>query len=100
MVDPLLIIICCKKLVGLELGSVVDDCKCFKVWNIHQTKWVGVLDGKVSRYCGNNKGCLLPFRKKKRLSKVSVQFLRVLALPDHMIQGLGWGGGQMGGGSE
>ncbi len=29
-VDPLLIRICCKKLVELELGSVVDDCKCFK----------------------------------------------------------------------
>jgi hypothetical protein len=26
-----------RRLVGLELGSVVDDCKCFKGWNIHHT---------------------------------------------------------------
>ncbi len=64
-VDPLLLIkICCKKLVELELGSVVwmIVSKCFKglEYSPH------LVDGKVSRYWGNNKGCLLPFRKKKK----------------------------------
>lgn len=62
---------------------------------------MGVLDGKVSRRLGQTtKAASSAFRKKKRLSKVSVPVLRVVALADHMIQGLGWGGGANGWGTQ